>query len=248
VHPLYGAFLLDHLGIASPEERIQALESVLEMPRPLLRLVRVPFELPVGPLQATRLDLELQQRGLIATPKPPNENDDGDDGFEEFEERPPLFAEKLFLYFEALFPDITDLQVQAVWSAGELLRFGGEFNAYVKQRDLSKQEGIIFRHVLRLILLCDEFSQLTPAGTTEEEWRGWLRDVEIRLTASCRKVDPTSTDQMIQSAHAADLVEGESGKKLEIPDLPSVEVQFDPSKSQAANPEFGLGVLDEPPG
>src|SRR5262249_51281199 len=33
IHPLYGAFLLEHLGIASPEERIQALESVLEIPR-----------------------------------------------------------------------------------------------------------------------------------------------------------------------------------------------------------------------
>src|SRR5207244_2494805 len=80
------------------------------------------------------------------------------------------------------------------------LRFGGEFNGYVKQRDLTKQEGIIFRHLLRLILLCAEFGELTPADTTEEEWRTWLRDVEARLTAACRKVDPTSTDMMIQSA------------------------------------------------
>ena len=43
VHPLYGAFLLNHLGIANREERIQAMESVLELPRPLLRHVRVPF-------------------------------------------------------------------------------------------------------------------------------------------------------------------------------------------------------------
>src|SRR5262249_476642 len=28
VHPLYGAFLIEHLGVASPEERMQALESV----------------------------------------------------------------------------------------------------------------------------------------------------------------------------------------------------------------------------
>ena len=38
VHPLYGAFLLDQLGIADRDERLQALESVLEMPRPLLRM------------------------------------------------------------------------------------------------------------------------------------------------------------------------------------------------------------------
>jgi len=59
----------------------------------------------------------------------------------------------------------------------------------VKQRDLTKQEGIIFRHLLRLILLCAEFGELTPPDTNEAEWKGWLRDVEARLTASCRKVD-----------------------------------------------------------
>lgn len=245
VHPLYGAFLIEHLGCAAPAERIQALESVLEMPRPLLRLVRVPFELPPGPLQTSRLDLELQQRGLIATPKPPTEDDEGD-AHAEFEERPPLLAEKLFMYFEALYPEVTDVQVQAVWAAGELLRFGGEFNTYVKNRDLSKQEGIVFRHVLRLILLCDEFAQLTPPDTTETEWRGWLRDLEIRLTASCRKVDPTSTDQMIQSAHAADVVEGETAKKLEIPDLPQVEVLYDPSLPAPVSADFGAGILDDP--
>lgn len=249
VHPLYGSFLIDQLGIAAPEERLQALESVLEMPRPLLRLVRVPFELTPGPLQTTRLDLELQQRGLIATPKPPAENVDEDDGYQEFEERPPLLAEKLFMYFEALYPEITDVEVQAVWSAGELLRFGGDFNTYVKHRDLSKQEGIIFRHLLRLILLCDEFSQLTPPDTTEEEWKGWLRELQIRLTASCRKVDPTSTDQMIQAAHAADIVEGETAKTLEIPDLPQVEVLYDANKPAHVDRGFGAGIFDgeEPP-
>ena len=49
-HPLYGAFLIDLLGIANREERIQAFESVLELPRPLLKYVRVPFDLPPGPL------------------------------------------------------------------------------------------------------------------------------------------------------------------------------------------------------
>ena len=32
----------NHLGIADRDERLQALESVLEMPRPLLRYLRVP--------------------------------------------------------------------------------------------------------------------------------------------------------------------------------------------------------------
>ena len=52
VHPLYGAFLVNQLGGADPNERLQALESVLELPRPVLRYVRVPRDLPPGPLAA----------------------------------------------------------------------------------------------------------------------------------------------------------------------------------------------------
>jgi len=245
VHPLYGAFLIDQLGIASPEERLQALESVLEMPRPLLKLVRVPWDLSPGPLATTRLDIDLQQRGLIIAKVPPapgeEEEDDGDDGWEE---RPPALAEKLYMLFEALYPEVIDVNSQAVWSAAELLRFGGDFNTYVRNRDLTKQEGIIFRHMLRLILLCDEFSQLTPADTTEDEWKGWLRDLEGRLTAACRKVDPTSTDQIIQSAHAADVVEGETAKKIELPEMPQVEMPYSLGKPLEVEGRFGEGIMD----
>jgi hypothetical protein len=97
-----------------------------------------------------------------------------------------------------------------VWCAGELLRFAGNFNKYVQTRDLVKQEGIVFRHLLRLILMLEEFAQVTPADTTEEEWRKFLRELSEQLTASCRLVDPTSTDEMMQHAHAADVVEGEA--------------------------------------
>ena len=55
---------------------------------------------------------------------------------------------------------MADVHTQSVWAAGELLRFGGNFNLYVQTRDLVKQEGIIFRHLLRLILLCGEFAQV----------------------------------------------------------------------------------------
>jgi superfamily II DNA/RNA helicase len=244
VHPLYGAFLIDQLGIASPEERLQALESVLEMPRPLLRLVRVPSDLPPGPLASTRLDPDLQQRGLIAVKVPPAPGEEEEEEDDAWEERPPSLAEKLFMLFEALYPEVTDVSVQSVWSAGELLRFNGDFNTYVRNRDLTKQEGIIFRHHLRLILLCDEFSQLTPPDTTAEEWNGWLRDLEARLTAACRKVDPTSTDQIIQTAHAADVVEGETAKKIEIPDVPQVEVLYSSDKPVEPESTFGQGIME----
>jgi superfamily II DNA/RNA helicase len=213
IHPLYGAYLVNQLGIANREERLQAFESVLEMPRPLLKFVRVPYpeDLPPGPLAATRLDPELIRRGLIAAPIPREEGEDEEDDWEE-EERPPTLAEKLRLLFDALYPDVDDVRTQSVWCAGELLRFAGNFNKYVQSRDLVKQEGIVFRHLLRLILLLGEFAQLTPPDAAPEEWQRDLRDLADQLTASCRAVDPTSTDEMIELAHAADVVEGEAPK------------------------------------
>ncbi|MCX7700589.1 MAG: helicase, partial [Gemmataceae bacterium] len=252
VHPLYGAFLVEQLGIASPEERLQAFESVLELPRPLLKFVRVPRDLTPGRLERERLDPELIRRGLITAPiEDASDSAEGEGGpkpkeFVPWEERPPLLAEKLRMYFEALYPEVTDLQVEAVWSAAELLRFGGDFNAYIKQRDLTRQEGIIFRHLLRLILLCAEFAELTPPETTTEEWREWLRDVERRLAESCRKVDPTSTDLMIQAAKAADVVEGEEAKPIELPEPPpEVQVLYSSDMTFTPDPEFGAGIFDE---
>jgi hypothetical protein len=213
VHPLYGAFLLNHLGIANREERIQAMESVLGLPRPLLRYVRVPWpdKMPPGPLATERLDPELIRRGLIVA-KPvrePGAEEEEDFAEEEEKEYPPSLADKLRLLFDALYPHEPDLSTQSVWAAGELMHDGGNFNQYVQTHDLVKQEGIIFRHLLRLILLCGEFMQVTPVDTTAEEWRNDLGDLSERLTASCRAVDPTSTDELIQLAHAADVVEGE---------------------------------------
>lgn len=235
IHPLYGAYLLDHLGIATREERLQAFESVLEMPKPLLRYVRVPFpdQLPPGPLEQ-RLDPELIQRGLIAAPVPAEEDDEDEGDEPGWWERPPTLADKLRLFFDATYPDIADLHTQSVWCAAELLRFAGNFNLYVKSRDLVKQEGIVFRHLLRLILLIGEFQQLTPAGTTPEEWQADLRDLSERLTASCRAVDPTSTDEMIQRAHAADIVEGETP-----PTAPPA-----PTPPPAEEQTFGAGIWD----
>jgi superfamily II DNA/RNA helicase len=210
IHPLYGAFLLDQLGSADRDERMQALESVLEMPRPLLRYVRVPFDLPPGPLATTRLDAELIRRGLMVAPVPEEADEDDEDDEGGWEERPPALADKLRLLFDAEYPEVTDVHTQAVWCAGELLRFGGTFNKYVQTRDLVKQEGIVFRHLLRLILLCGEFAQASPPEVAAEAWRAELRELADRLTESCRTVDPASTEEVIELAHAADVVEGEA--------------------------------------
>jgi superfamily II DNA/RNA helicase len=212
INPLYGAFLLEHLGIADSLERVQAFESVLGLPRPLLRYVRVPLDLPAGPLATTQLDSMLLVRGLIAAPRSAEGADDEEDGTWEPEEfqRPPTLAEKLRLLFDATYPGMDDVETQSVWSVGELLQFNGKFNSYIKAQDLTKQEGIIFRHFLRFILLCEEFSQVCPTGIEPAAWQAELRSMSDLVTASCREVDPTSTDEVIQLAHAGDVVEGDA--------------------------------------
>jgi hypothetical protein len=112
---------------------------------------------------------------LAPVEKSPDE--DEEDEWAEEEERPPALADKLRLFFDATHPEVTDVNTQAVWCAGELLRFEGNFNKYVQSRDLVKQEGIIFRHLLRLILLLEEFAMLTPPGVSEEDWKAELREI-----------------------------------------------------------------------
>jgi hypothetical protein len=207
MHPVYGAFLAEQLAMADRNEKIQALESVLEIPRSVLRGVRVPDrdELPAGPLELTRLDPELLQRGLIKAVVPPAEDEEEeDDDFIPWEERPPVFAEKLRLWFNVHFPEVDDFQTFAVWSAGELLRFGGDFNKYIRARDLTKQEGIIFRHLLRMILLCEEMARVPPPDVWPEEWAAEFHDVARQITESCRAVDPTSTDETVQQSEAVE--------------------------------------------
>ena len=70
INPLYAVFLVNQLGIADRNERIQAMESVLELPRSVGHFVRVPRqdEMPPGPLATMRLDAQLLQLGL-ATPE-----------------------------------------------------------------------------------------------------------------------------------------------------------------------------------
>ena len=218
-HPLYGAFLIDLLGVASREERIQLLESVLELPRPLLKFVRVPFEMSPGPLQTTVLDPELIAKGLITATPPKEEGAEAEEEWVPWDERPPGLAEKARLLFDAKYPEVGDFVTTAVWAAGEILNYGN-FNTYVTTKDLTKQEGLIFRHLLRLILLTQEFEQLTPPGLTAEDWKKELAEISDKLTDICRAVDPTSTEEAIKKAHAADVVEGEEHAKVVVATQP----------------------------
>jgi superfamily II DNA/RNA helicase len=206
IHPLYAVFLVNQLGGADRNERIQAMESVLELPGSVAHFVRVPRqdELPPGPLATLRLDPHLLQLGLVTpeelSPNAPVEEDDGERRrFDDGERKWVLtLAEKLRRLFDYDFPGVHDLRSSPVWAAGELLQFAGDFNKYVTSKALQKQEGMLFRHMLRLILLVGEFVQLCPPDVSEEEWRGELTDIAARLTESCRRVDPASTDKALE--------------------------------------------------
>ena len=246
IHPLYGAFLVDQLGTANREERIQALESVMSMPRKLLKKLRVPTaeEMPPGEFTA-KLDEELLKRGLILEKHAATyvAEDDEDDDWDEEWVRPPMLGDKLRILFEANYPEVNDVLTESVWAAGELLAFGGNFDKFIASKDLVKQEGIIFRHLLRLILLCGEFAEVTPPGTTTEEWQSELRDIADRLTESCRVVDPQSTDMMIEQAHnLADVVEGEADTTV---NKETTTPQPEEQATEEPPSGFGAGILEE---
>ncbi|MEP0844934.1 MAG: DEAD/DEAH box helicase, partial [Phycisphaerae bacterium] len=108
IDPLFGAFLTEQLVYSSFEEKILALESVLELPPTIERLVRPP-ELPPGPLQTQVLEPLLIQMGVVAARAPSSGGggeedelaDEDDLPDEEERERPPSFPEMLKIVFES---------------------------------------------------------------------------------------------------------------------------------------------------
>jgi hypothetical protein len=119
--------------------------------------------------------------------------------FEEERVYPLAFAEKLQRLFSYDFPGVRDVRTTPVWVAGELLEFGGKFNEYITSKRLQKQEGIVFRHLLRLIILLGEFQQLTPPEIDQETWQTDLQQIRGVVTEGCRALDPTSTDKVLQA-------------------------------------------------
>ncbi|MCA9213005.1 MAG: DEAD/DEAH box helicase, partial [Planctomycetales bacterium] len=203
VNPLFGIFAAKQMGIADDVERIQIFESILEMPGTVARSVRVPKheELPPGPLATSRLDSRLLQLGLVTAEqlgaKSDEEEDDNGRRFYDEDERVWVLtiADKLKLLFDHDFPGVYDIRITPVWAAGEILEFG-DFNKYVTSKRLQKQEGVLFRHLLRLILLLGEFEPIVPPELTSEEWTAWLGDLRKRLSQICQRVDAMSLNMV----------------------------------------------------
>jgi hypothetical protein len=227
MHPLYAEFLVAHAAVADPQERIQLFESVLELPGSIARLVPVPSleELPLGSLATERLHPRLLELGLAlpselvglqAEEESPEEllAQDRRSGrpLRSWEEPPPrilTLGEKLLRLFHYDFPGVHDVHVSPVWVVGELLEFDADFHRYIRAKGLQKQEGVVFRHVLRFLLLLDELASIPPFESTVETWEDPLDQWIERLTACCRAVDPQSTDEVLDSSRIDELLLGQ---------------------------------------
>jgi superfamily II DNA/RNA helicase len=226
VNPIYGLFMINLLQFANEAERIQALESVLELPANISKLVQVPSleEMPFGPLATEILHPKLLELGLAGAAEltgqwEPEEETDveklatdaggstrtrwSDDRFQPPPPRPISLAEKMRRLFNYDFPRVHDVYTRGVWVVGELLEFNCEFNKYITARGFQKQEGMLFRHVLRFILLAEEISQIAPANSTPETWEEPMDALIEKLTECCRRVDPESTDEILQDDREA---------------------------------------------
>jgi superfamily II DNA/RNA helicase len=199
VHPLYGLFLMDYLGAAEEHELIQILESLLEMPGSVAKSLRVPWpdDLPPGKLSLEVVDPAILTSGL-ATLEDLYPQADQSDLPPELRKYPVPLAQKMRMLFENTIDHAGGLFVTPVWAVGDLLSRGGDFDQFVRSRDLVKQEGIVFKHLLRMILLCGEFAQLTPREVEAADWKGRLSRIADVLTIACRAVDPQSTDEILE--------------------------------------------------
>lgn len=202
VHPLFGDFLMEHLGKSDITERVQALEGLLELPMSVGPAIRVPGpdRLPRGPMATEWLDDEILRLGLVTadeiSPPPISEQLDVPPHLRKYA---LTLADKLRVMFLYEYPEARDVRIQPVWVVGPVLE-AGNFQTYISSNDLAKQEGLIFRHLLRFILLCDECSARTPAGMSETVWKMEMEGVRDRLTDICRDIDPTSTDEILAAA------------------------------------------------
>ncbi len=197
VDPLYGAFLAEQLNYADYGEKLLALESVLELAPGILRKVRIPDDLPPGPLRTQVLEPALVQMGVLAAVPADGQNDDPeDDDWDDGEPQPhpPTMPEMLKLVFDARLASPEPVPVQPKWIAGDIERFNGEFFKFVRARDLIKQEGLILRHLLRLVILSGEFF----AWTEDPQYQ----QVSEGATRACQRVDRSYTDRFLAEANA----------------------------------------------
>ncbi len=197
VDPLYGEFLRGLLARASFDEKLQSLESVLTLPPQVERSVRV-GDRPPGPLQTEVLQPMLVQMGVAVTHADggvvlPKDEEEGEDYWGEPEEpRPMSLVEMLKALFDAKLASPEEVIVRPIWAAGAMFEGGDDFYKFVRSRDLSKNEGLVLRHLLRLAILAGEF-RTRSGGDPDYERIGEL------ATKVSRSVDPRYTDRFLEA-------------------------------------------------
>lgn len=207
IDPLFGVFLTKFIGRSAPTDKLQALESVLGVPPAIERRVRVD-DLPVSSFETQELDPLLIQMGLIgsgvkqgseADEDSPHYYEKADWYADDEEERPPTFPEKLQMVFEAKLASPEFVFMQPKWVAGGIFDFNDDFYKYVGARDLTKNEGLILRHLLRLVILAGEFQ----VATEDPEYT----ELAERVTRVCQTVDARYTDKFLSDETARKALE-----------------------------------------
>ncbi len=206
IDPLYGSFLTEQLAQATLEEKIQALESALPLPPAIQRRISLP-DLEPGPLERDVLVPTLISMGVITArvkretseEKPPQKAGDReypDEWYDEYEHEPENLAEMLKALFDQKLAAPEEVHVVPKWVAGGLFAYDGQFYKFCKETNLAKNEGLILRHLLRLVILAGEF----------QEQSGDDPDYELireQATQICQTVDPRYTDHFLSSDEEA---------------------------------------------
>ena len=195
IDPLFGAFLAKFMPRTIFEEKMQALEAVLPVPPAIERRI-FRADLPAGPFQDNELDPMLIQIGAIGSNVDAGSDPDSEHSFEkadyyyeEEEQRPPTFPEKLKLVFEHRLASPEWVFVQPKWVAGAIFEYNDDFYKFVAAHDLAKNEGLILRHLLRLVILAGEFGQVAEDPSYQE--------IADRVTAICEHVDQRYTEKFL---------------------------------------------------
>lgn len=201
IDPVFGAYLAGHLVRSSFEEKLVVLESVLPLPPVMERLIRLP-DLDPGPLQQNVVEPLLIQMGIALLSEEGGlvavEEDEYEDYWdpEENQKRKLSLPEMLKLLYDAKLTTPEDIFLQPKWVAGGIFEMEKDFYKYVRARDLIKNEGLVLRHLLRLIILSSEFQ--TRSGSDPD----YARIGEL-ATGVCRTIDPSYTDRFLASEEEA---------------------------------------------
>jgi len=194
IDPMFGVWVAEQLAKASFDEKVMALESMLNVAPAVARAGGIPYDMEKGPLQENVLEPMMIAIGVKLAPDPTPEDDEPKDDFNpwaEDEEKPPNFPEMLKLGFESKLSEPDEVDVQGKWIAGGLFDSQDEFHSFVASRNLQKNEGIVFRHLLRLVILAGEFFGKTGDPEFDE--------IATRVTDVCREVDPGYTEKFLAS-------------------------------------------------